>query len=154
MLNSIILEGRLTKDLTYINTPNYNQEGQDIAVKFSIAQDYRKDKVLFFECVYFGKKGLFPWVKKGSAVIIQGKFEYDEVEKDGQKKKYYYIRVVDLAFSMSNCGNNKKETTSSSWGQPNTNNQNNYNQATEGQKMQNTSNNSNDGFNDDEFIPF
>lgn len=120
MFNLIVLEGRLINDVERFVIPNFNGEECE-GFKFTLVQDYCKDKVLFFKCVFFGKsKFLEQILKKGSSVIVQGKMEYSIYEKDGTKKKNYFIKAESVNFSMSNCGN-KREAPSPSSNLPNIN---------------------------------
>ena len=116
MFNAIILEGRLTRDLEYMQLKN-NTDPNRVGCKFSIAHDYKKGSVLFFDCVYFGIKGITPWLKKGSAVIIRGKLEYnDYTDRQGQQRRAYSVLVEDVSFSMSNCGNGNNQQANSPFG--------------------------------------
>lgn len=149
MFNCIIIEGRLIRNLEILNLPN-NQDPNIIGCKFSIANDYKKDVVLFFDVYYIGKKGITPYLKQGSAVIIRGKFQYSDYQKaDGTKRRAYRIIAEDISFSMSNCGNgnnNNMQASSQPWQYQkkpdqnpwqNTNNQNYQSQNTQNTQPQN-----------------
>lgn len=135
MFNSIVLEGRLTKDLEYLPLNN-NNDPNKIGCRFSIAHDFKKGVVLFFDCVYFGTKGITPWLKKGSAVILRGKLEYsDYQDRQGQMKRSYRIITEDISFTMSNCGNgNNQQQNGGVFGGQNGNN--NYQQKQASQYQQ------------------
>jgi len=98
-VNVIFLTGRLTKDSELRATTS----GKHIQ-SFSIASndDYKKlgsdewtNKCYFINCVKFGNTlGL----DKGVAVSIQGKLTSNTVEKDGVKRTYIQVEVINLNF--------------------------------------------------------
>ncbi|MDM8326528.1 single-stranded DNA-binding protein [Staphylococcus felis] len=91
MANSVILTGRITKDL------ELKQAGQTQVTNFSIAVDnpYKKDDTSFFEIVTFGKTAelLNNYCGKGSKILIEGNLKQDRFEdKNGNNRSV--VRVI------------------------------------------------------------
>lgn len=99
-INVIVINGRLTKDAEKKAMAN----GTAI-VSFSIASGYRKksgdqwaDETNYFECVILGKsaESVFPYLKKGRQVAIDGELRQNRWESNGQKMS----KVVILADTL------------------------------------------------------
>ena len=93
-MNKIIMSGNVTKDVQV----TMSKSGKAIC-NFSIAvrQDYKTDgeyKSDFFNCVAFGSTAEFigNYVQKGNKVLICGKMQNNNWEKDGVK--HYGDKVV------------------------------------------------------------
>lgn len=87
--NNLTISGRLTA------APEEKTHNDKTYAKFSIANEYRKDKTCFWNCVAWGKTGeiVTRYLSKGSAVIISGSVSYNE---DKDKKRWYEINVTNL----------------------------------------------------------
>lgn len=125
MLNKVILNGRLTKDVE-INDNNGNAY-----CKFSVAvgRDFAKDKTDFFNCVAFGNNALFlqKYVKKGATLGIVGRLQLNSYKKkDGTQTTsvdivvenvYTLLKGEDSSHSTSEAkpakANNKQQETDS-----------------------------------------
>ena len=91
MINKLTLVGRLGKDPEIKQSPNGNTYA-----KFSVAtSESYKDKsgewiniTQWHNCMCFGKTAEFLKAEKGELVYIEGKVQYDDVEKDGGKVRY------------------------------------------------------------------
>ncbi len=102
-LNKVMLIGRLTRDpqLTYLPS-------QMPVVEFGMAvNDRRKqsdgsyvDKPNFIELSIFGKRAeaLQKYVKKGDPLFVEGKLDYQQWEKDGQKRSKLKVFVQNFEF--------------------------------------------------------
>lgn len=103
MLNTVILQGRLTKDaeLRYTKT-------EKAVCTFTIACDRGGNNgVDFVTCTAWEKLGQFvdQYFKKGDMILVQGRLEQRNFEdRDGIKRTVYEVRVGNVNF----CG--KKES--------------------------------------------
>lgn len=91
MSNPIIhFHGRLVRD----------PEQKDTMTRFTVAvdKDKKDDGAFFFNCTAWGKTAEFiaKYIKKGTMVIIDGKFNTREYEKDGEKKTSLDVSVDHL----------------------------------------------------------
>ncbi len=98
MINSMTLEGRLTRDAEL----KYTQNGTSL-LKFTIANnngygDY--EKTLFLDCVIFGKRAeaLSQYLTKGKYVVANGILTQNKWEdKDGNNRISFSLMVNDLS---------------------------------------------------------
>lgn len=95
-MNRIYIIGRLGKDPDFSVTSS----GLEIA-KFSVAVTRKRDrdKTDWFNCTCFGTivtKLIKPFVHKGSQVSVSGPFQFEEYEKNGEKKYSNGIIVEEL----------------------------------------------------------
>lgn len=71
MLNSVSLQGRLTKD------PTVDRSGINVRSNFTLAveDNFKKDKAHFFRCTAWGKTAEFVgrWFKKGDMMMLRGR---------------------------------------------------------------------------------
>ncbi|MCD8905919.1 single-stranded DNA-binding protein [Staphylococcus chromogenes] len=91
MANSVILTGRITKDL------ELKPAGQTQVTNFSIAVDnpFKKDDASFFDIVAFGKTAelLNNYCGKGSKILIEGNLKQDRFQdKEGNNRSV--VRVI------------------------------------------------------------
>lgn len=121
MLNKVILNGRLVKDVE-INDNNGNAY-----CKFSVAvgRDFAKDKTDFFNCVAFGNNATFlsRYVKKGSTLGIVGRLQLNSYKKkDGSQVQsvdvvvenvYTLVKGEDSSHSTSEAKSGKTNTANS-----------------------------------------
>ncbi|MCE4965278.1 single-stranded DNA-binding protein [Staphylococcus chromogenes] len=91
MANSVILTGRITKDL------ELKPAGQTQVTNFSIAVDnpFKKDDASFFDIVAFGKTAelLNNYCGKGSKILIEGNLKQDRFQ-DKQGNNRSAVRVI------------------------------------------------------------
>ncbi|UXU67443.1 single-stranded DNA-binding protein [Staphylococcus agnetis] len=91
MANSVILTGRITKDL------ELKQAGQTQVTNFSMAVDnpFKKDDTSFFDIVAFGKTAelLNNYCGKGSKILIEGNLKQDRFQ-DKQGNNRSAVRVI------------------------------------------------------------
>lgn len=101
-LNSVVLIGRLTKDVDLRHT----NTGTSVAT-FSIANNKtytmggeKKEQVSFFNCVAWGKLGelMAQYCRKGHRVGLEGRLQQRTWEKDGEKRSTVEIVVENLQF--------------------------------------------------------
>ncbi|UEX89715.1 single-stranded DNA-binding protein [Staphylococcus ratti] len=91
MANSVILTGRITKEL------ELKPAGQTEVTNFSLAVDnpYKKDDASFFDIVAFGKTAqlLNDYCGKGSKILIEGTLKQDRF-KDKEGNNRSAVRVI------------------------------------------------------------
>lgn len=93
MLNTIIVEGRITKDVELKTTKN-NQT----VVLFNIANTDAKDNAVFLPCEAWGKTAehIAKYFKKGDGIEIVGRLTIRKyTSKEGEEKERASI-VVDV----------------------------------------------------------
>lgn len=104
-MNKVILMGRLTRDPEV----RYSQGENSTAIaRFSLAVDRRfkregQAEADFFNCTCFGKQGEFveKYLQKGTKVVLTGRIENDNYEKDGVKHYSVQIMVEEIEFAES-----------------------------------------------------
>jgi single-strand DNA-binding protein len=106
-MNRVILIGRLTKD------PEIRTSGNYTIASFSIAVDrkFKRDgepEADFFNCTAFNKTAEFveKYCKKGTKMVVEGRIQNDNYEKDGVKHYGVKIMVDSLEFAESKSANN------------------------------------------------
>ncbi len=96
-LNKVFLMGNLTKEPEIRYTPNGKAVGDmRMAVnrRFKTAEGQAKDETCFIQVVVWGRQAetCGEYLRKGSQVLVEGRLQYDEWEKDNQK--FSRLRVV------------------------------------------------------------
>jgi len=107
-LNKVMLMGHMTRDPQLSYLPN-----QTPVVEFGMAvNEKRKDteKTHFFDLSMFGKRAevLQKYIHKGDPLFIEGKLDYQQWEKDGQKRNKIKVIVTDFQFLGK--GNRQNQT--------------------------------------------
>ena len=110
-MNRVILIGRLTKD------PEIRTSGNYTIASFSLAVDrkFKRDgepETDFFNCTAFNKTAEFveKYCKKGTKMVVEGRIQNDNYEKDGVKHYGVKIMVDSLEFAESKSTNNTPST--------------------------------------------
>lgn len=110
-MNRVILIGRLTKDPEIRTSGNYTIASFSLAVnrKFKGEGEAEAD---FFNCTAFNKTAEFveKYCKKGTKMVIEGRVQNDNYEKDGVKHYGVKIMVDSLEFAESKSANNTPST--------------------------------------------
>lgn len=102
MINNVVIQGRLTKDV------ELKRAGETVLTNFTVACNrIKKDETDFINCTAFGKVAevMEKYTKKGSLVVVQGRIQVEVVEKDGKKQTYVKVVANQVDFS----GNAKQE---------------------------------------------
>ena len=105
-MNHIVIKGRLTRDpeTRYTNINNLPVTTISIAVdrKFSKEGEQSAD---FINCVAWNNQANFlsKYFKKGQEILISGRLEVSNYEKDGQKRSKSSVVIETIEF----CGNKK-----------------------------------------------
>ena len=112
-VNKIFILGRVVKKPEVRVTGG----GQQVA-NFSVAVNERlgkdKEKTTFFNCVAWGNLGELcgQWLDKGREVMVEGRVDIRQVEKDGQKRTYTDIVARDVQFLSGGKGQQSWQPTS------------------------------------------
>ena len=118
-LNSVIMQGNLTKDASEGMRRGANDTAFGsftIAVSKSVKNgDEWQDKTSFFRVKGFGRnyENSVKWMTKGSSVIVEGTLEQEVWEKDGQKHSENII-VADRiypTYKNGEGGNNSQKSS-------------------------------------------
>lgn len=124
MINSVVLTGRLTKELDLRYTSNGTAVATGtLAVKRNFKNadgDYEAD----YPRIQIWRKAaenLANFTKKGSLIGIQGRIQTGSYEKDGQR--VYTTDIVVDNFTLLESINSQNSNQESNYGQGNTNNQ-------------------------------
>ena len=105
-MNHIVIKGRLTRDpeTRYTNINNLPVTTISIAVdrKFSKEGEQSAD---FINCVAWNNQANFlsKYFKKGQEILISGRLEVSNYEKDGQKRSKSSVVIETIEF----CGSKK-----------------------------------------------
>lgn len=101
MLNNIILQGRLTGD---VEVKVMNNQKQTKYANFSIAVPKTKDEAMFINLKAFGEtaENIAKYFKKGNGIIINGKLDVSQYEKEGQKTSFTAVVVNSFDFPIGN----------------------------------------------------
>ena len=104
-MNKIIIKGRLTRN------PEMKTGASGIefckftvAVDRKVSKDKQKDRQAdFFDCTAFGKTGaaISAYMEKGREILVEGRMESSQSEKDGQKRTFWGITVETFDFCGS-----------------------------------------------------
>ena len=110
-MNRVILIGRLTKDPEIRTSGNYTIASFSLAVdrKFKREGEAEAD---FFNCTAFNKTAEFveKYCKKGMKMVIEGRIQNDNYEKDGVKHYGVKIMVDSLEFAESKSASSTPST--------------------------------------------
>lgn len=109
-INKVMITGNLTRDPELRATPS----GTSV-LSFGVAvNDRRKnqqtgeweDRPNYIDCTVFGARAdaLNRYLSKGTKVAIEGKLQWHQWEKDGQKRSKIDVIVDDLEFMTSRDG--------------------------------------------------
>ena len=97
-MNKVILSGNLTRDVELKITAS----GKSLArTSIAVQRPFAKDKTDFFNLSAWEKQAEFcyNYLKKGSGVIVEGRLETDNYEKDGVKHYSTNIQVERIEFA-------------------------------------------------------
>jgi single-strand DNA-binding protein len=108
MINHLAMQGRLVEDPTFGNT---NAGGRYANFRIAWSEKYKeKENKCFLECKAFSGTAEFMekyMNKKGQELLVEGKLNTDEWEKDGQKRSKIVLMVSGVHF----CGSRKDSST-------------------------------------------
>jgi|SRR6478609_5161499 len=100
-VNKFIVAGNLGK------AAEVNTEGTSPRTTFSLANSRtytsngeKKTQTSWFPCVWYGDSGakLAKYLEKGKSVLVEGRIEIRQYEKDGQKRSFTEVVVQSLQF--------------------------------------------------------
>jgi len=104
-MNKIVFLGRLTKEVEMRKT------GSDLAVaQFNLAVNNYKGEADFFNLTAFGKtaENIGKFVKKGQQLLVEGRVQNNNYEKDG-RTIYQNSFIVEKFYFVSGTKNTKQE---------------------------------------------
>lgn len=99
-MNKVILKGRMTRDAEL----RYTQSAESKAyTNFSLAVNGFNNRVDFINCIAWNKVAeiVEKHCKKGKEILIEGRIEVDQVDKDGEKRSYTKVVVERVEFCGS-----------------------------------------------------
>jgi len=110
-MNRVILIGRLTKDPEIRTSSNYTIASFSIAVDRKFKRD-GEPEADFFNCTAFNKTAelVEKYCKKGTKMVVEGRIQNDNYEKDGVKHYGVKIMVDSLEFAESKSANSTPST--------------------------------------------
>ena len=111
MINRMMLQGRLVKDIELVNAGGFNK------AEFTIAwsEKYKEtEKQCFLRCVAWRSTAEFlsKYFKKGQEIAIEGQMITDSWEKDGQKQSRTLCNVEKVHFCGSKGSNTENNPPS------------------------------------------
>lgn len=101
-MNKIVITGYLGQDPEMQTLSNGMEKCRfTVGVSRRVKKDAPK-KTDWFNCDAWGGTGAFinKWFKKGSGIVVTGRMESSQSEKDGQKRTYWSLNVDDVEFPM------------------------------------------------------
>ena len=113
MYNKVILVGNLTRDIEL----KYSQGGTAIA-NTAIATSHKytsngekKEEVCFIDISFFGRSAEIAnrYLHKGSKVLVEGRLQFQQWEKDGQKHSKHSVLVETMQMLDSKPTQEKQE---------------------------------------------
>lgn len=99
-INVLVIDGNTTSDAELRTT----QSGKKV-LSFRIANNRRfgdSEQVNFLDCVVWGDEraeGLAPHIQKGTKLVLKGRLEYRQWERDGQKRSKHQMVVEEVTFA-------------------------------------------------------
>jgi single-strand DNA-binding protein len=105
-LNRVFLAGNLTRDPEV----RYAPSGDAVAdLQLAVNRRYKtrdgqdKDETCFVGVVVWGRQAetCQQYLRKGSPVLVEGRLQYDQWEKDGQKQSRLRVRASRVQFLSS-----------------------------------------------------
>ena len=101
--NKVILIGNLTRDPQLSYLPNQTpvcEIGLAVNQKWKDNEGNQREDVCFVDCCAFGKQAetINQYLSKGSPVMVEGKLQFDQWEKDGQKRSKHRVKILSCQF--------------------------------------------------------
>jgi single-strand DNA-binding protein len=102
-LNHVFLAGNLTRDPEVRYMPSGDPVGElQLAVsrKFKSRDGQDREETCFIGIVVWGRQAdtCKEYLRKGSPVLVEGRLQYEEWEKDGQKRNRIRVRANRVQF--------------------------------------------------------
>lgn len=105
-LNRVVLLGNLTKDPELRHIPS----GTAVCdMRLAVSESYRNkdgetvESTVFIDVAAWGRQAetCAQYMKKGSSILVEGRLQMDEWEKDGQKHSRIRVRADRVVFMDS-----------------------------------------------------
>lgn len=103
-MNKITISGYIGQDPEMQTLSNGTEKCRfTVGVSRRVKKDAPR-KTDWFNCDAWGATGAFvkTWFKKGSGIIVTGRMESSQSEKDGKKTTYWSLNVEDVEFPPNN----------------------------------------------------
>jgi single-strand DNA-binding protein len=102
-LNQVFLIGNLTRDPEVRYAPSGDAVGDlrmAINRKYKTRDGQEKDETCFVSVVVWGRQAetCAQYLHKGSLIMVDGRLQYDQWEKDGQKQSRLLVRANRVQF--------------------------------------------------------
>jgi single-strand DNA-binding protein len=113
-LNRVFLIGNLTKDPDVRYTPAGKAVGDlrmAVSRRYKTASGENKEETCFVSVVVWGRQAetCGEYLRKGSSAFIEGRLQYDEWEKDGQKHNRLRVVADRVQFMSAPKGGGSRE---------------------------------------------
>jgi single-strand DNA-binding protein len=114
-LNYVVLAGNLTRDPEVRYTPSGTAVGDlNLAVNrtYRTADGETRDETCFANIVVWGRQAetCAEYLSKGSPALVEGRLQYDQWEKDGQKQSRLRVRALRVQFLGGPRGGKDRES--------------------------------------------
>lgn len=119
MLNNSIIQGRLTRDVEKKTAENGTLIGNfALACERSIKGANGERQTDFIPCTAFGKTAetISKYFHKGDMIIIGGRLNVSQYEKNGEKRTYFNITVNEFNFCYTAKSESAAPTTPTTGG--------------------------------------
>lgn len=112
-VNVVVVSGRLTRDVELRYTPNGNAV-TDLGLA-SNQYSAGKESTLFTDVVVWGKQAesLAPYLNKGTFIVVKGRLQLDQWEKDGEKRSKLRVVADSITLGPRSNGGGEKVATGS-----------------------------------------
>ena len=110
-MNKIVITGYLGQDPEMQTLSNGMEKCRfTVGVSRRVKKDAPR-KTDWFNCDAWGATGSFvkTWFRKGSGIIVSGRMESSQSEKDGKKTTYWSLNVDDVEFPPAKGGDRPAE---------------------------------------------
>nr|MDD5459715.1 single-stranded DNA-binding protein [Phycisphaerae bacterium] len=102
-MNKVILMGNLTRDVEIKFLPNQTPVadfGLAVGRKYKKQDGTMAEDTCFVDCQIFGKRAevVNQYFKKGDPIFIEGRLQFQQWEKDGQKHSRLRVFVENFEF--------------------------------------------------------
>ena len=113
-LNRVFLMGNLTRDPEVRYAPSGDAVGElNLAVnrRYRTRDGQDREETCFVNVVVWGRQAetSAEYLRKGSPVLIEGRLQYDQWEKDGQKQSRLRVRASRVQFLSGSRGQTPSE---------------------------------------------
>jgi len=112
-MNKIVITGHLGQDPEMQTLSNGMEKCRfTVGVSRRVKKDAPK-KTDWFNCDAWGATGAFikKWFRRGSGIVVTGRMESSQSEKDGKKTTFWSLNVDEVEFPMGGGSGKQEEST-------------------------------------------